>query len=95
MLIYMGGNLAPKCHEHLLVLAADMGIAWVSAPVDRRRCEYCQGNTDVHMGGTLAPKCHEHLLVLAADMSIAWVRVRSIGVDVSIATGIQFIWEEH
>ena len=45
------------------------------------------------MGVNLAPKCREFLLVLAADMCIAHVRVRSVGVDVSIAVGIlMFIW---
>ena len=45
------------------------------------------------MGVSLAPKFRSLLLVLAADMCIAWVRVRSVGVDVSIALGIlMFIW---
>ena len=58
-----------------------------------RRSEYCRGNTDVHMGVNLAPKCREFLLVLAADMFIAWARVRSVGVEVSIATGIlMLVW---
>ena len=40
------------------------------------------------MGVNLAPKCRKLLLVLAADMCIAQVRVRSVGVEVSIARGI-------
>ena len=45
------------------------------------------------MGVSLAPKCRALLLVVTADMCIAWVRVRSVGVDVSIAVGIlMFIW---
>ena len=61
--------------------------------VCRRRCEYCRGKTDVHMGVNLAPKCRNLLFVLTADMCIALVRVRSVGVDVSIAAGIlMFIW---
>ena len=38
------------------------------------------------MGVNLAPKRHK--LVRTADMCIARVRVRSVGVDVSIAGGI-------
>ena len=43
--------------------------------------------------GNLANVCRGLLCILAADMCIAEVRVRSVGVDVSIAVGIlMFIW---
>ena len=45
------------------------------------------------MGVNLAPKCRELLLVIAVDMFIALVRVMTVGVEVSIATGIlKFVW---
>ena len=45
------------------------------------------------MGVNLAPMCRQLLYVLTADMCIAKVRMRSAGVDVSIAKGIlMFIW---
>ena len=45
------------------------------------------------MGVILANVCRELLCILAADMSIAHVRVRSVGVDVSIAGELlMFIW---
>ena len=50
-------------------------------------------NTGVHMGVNLANVCREFVCILAVDISIAKVRVRSVGVDVSIAGGIlMFIW---
>ena len=61
--------------------------------IRRRRCEYCRGNTDVHMGVNLANVCRDLLCIRAADMCIAQLRVRSVGVDVSIAECIlMFIW---
>ena len=45
-------------------------------------------NIDVHIGINFAPKCRQLLYVLAADMFIAEVRVRSVGVDVTIAVRI-------
>ena len=53
--------------------------------IRRRRYEYCRRDTDVHMGVNLANVCRVVLCILAADMCIAKVRVRSVGVDVSIA----------
>ena len=45
------------------------------------------------MGLNLAYVCREFLLVRRVDMSITRVRVRSVGVDVSIAKGIlMLIW---
>jgi hypothetical protein len=40
------------------------------------------------MGVNLANVCRGLLCILAADMCIAKLRVRSVGVDVSIAVGI-------
>ena len=40
------------------------------------------------MGVNLANVCRELFLVRRVDMSIAQVRLRSVGVDVSIALGI-------
>ena len=56
--------------------------------IRRRRCEYCPRNTDVHMGVNLANVCRGVLRILAADIRITGVRVRSVGVDMSIAGGI-------
>ena len=45
------------------------------------------------MGENLANVCRELLLVRTADMCIAAVRVRSVGVVVSIVSGVLiFIW---
>ncbi len=45
------------------------------------------------MGVNVEAKRRNLLYVLTADMCIARVRVRSVGVDVSIAVGIlMFIW---
>ena len=47
------------------------------------------------MGKNLATKCRNLLVVLTADMGIAEARVRSVGVDVSIAVGIlMYVWGE-
>ena len=45
------------------------------------------------MGVDLANVCRGLLCIRATDMCIARVRVRSVGVDMSIAVGIlMFIW---
>ena len=89
----MGINLATKCRNLLLSLAADMCIAGVRVRSVGVDVSIAPLNTDVHMGANLAPKCRQFLYILAADMCIAEVRMRSAGVDVSIAAGIlTFIW---